>query len=571
MIQSRNSMPLLVILSTILGILYVATAPTSLPDADAGEFILLSKFPGIAHPPGYPLYVGISRLWASFDLFPSLVFQLSLFSILSATVAAFALGAFLISYSLSPLVAFVSVLCIFSTRSVWRIATTVEPFALSLLLMSLVVFTSYQLLRKRDGRPQYSGFAIIGLLYGLGFSNHHMLVLFAPLTLACMIRAAKFDSTKWSLQLCVFAAGFVLGALPVLSLLNETPGTVLTWGPIENLRTLKSHLLREDYGTFTLSPGVSKTGAAIYFWRLVPNEMGVFFSVFTVMGICAVGFGRKLLPSLSKGTPQSFFAWLMLGELLLVTLGFFSLCNVVRTGPGEVILQRFMHVGFFLLAYFLAVGLESQMRRMASLRWNTATFGAIFAVMLGIQIVQQRNISDRSREVFAEQDVKNIYQLVGEDPAILVTFSDAEIMGSLYGQAILGRGKDVVVIQPALWGHDRYRASALAQLGHSNPRMGWKQAVQTVAGRTVYFTSFDSDLEGWPGKLLPRVRLLRWYPKEPPKNVEAIVDHDIASFAFGLDRPVFESSMSAWEEMLFARYRTWFQQLASVRRKESKF
>jgi hypothetical protein len=69
---------------------------------------------------------------ASVTVFPSIVYQLSLLSIFCTVVSAALLFVLFSRIGLSVFAAFMGVLVTFTAPGIWRIATTVEPFRLSI-------------------------------------------------------------------------------------------------------------------------------------------------------------------------------------------------------------------------------------------------------------------------------------------------------------------------------------------------------------------------------------------------------------------------------------------------------
>ncbi len=555
------------VLSTILSFIYISTAPTTLPDADAGEFILLAKFGGVAHPPGYPLYVGILRLLASVTVFPSIVYQLSLFSVFCTVASAAVLFVLFSRLGASVFSVFLGVLVAFTAPGIWRIATTVEPFALNLLLSSVVMLISLELFF----RPEKNVVRLIGALglcFGLGFANHHALVLFAPLAFAGMLRSVGKSRPIALKSTGYFALAFLVGALPIVTLWGGNADAPLSWGPLKDFSAVWAHLLRKDYGTFQLSASDTTSYKALsFFWTSLPRELGtVFFCTLTIgfLGACGNFFSEK------RHKATSWFFAVSAFSLLLIGLGFFALCNVDTNGGGATIVHRFFHPAFPFIALFLVLGIQT-IRDRVPREYEAATF-ALATFLICFHLQSQWTFCNRASETFAEVDVRNTFFLLSEsEKPVLVTFSDAEILGALYGQNILGLGKGVEVVQPAMWGHDAYRWGVMDRLGiglHPDARLqdDWKLALQAVPkDRDIYFSRLSDELKaGWPGQLFRRVRLVRWYRDGLPPDPTALVNRDLASFSYGLERPAGGSELSAWEAILYSRYNEWFQDLATA-------
>jgi hypothetical protein len=565
--NSIPKVPIVFVLSTILLLLFLGSAPTTLPDADAGEFIILAKHPGIAHPPGFPLYVGLLRLVAAAQLPGSLVFQLTVVSIVSAVGAAAVLFHLFRMLNLAPLWSALGIFAVFTAPGIWRVANTTEPFAFTLLLIALALWVSFKILVQPPlpMRPFLGWFAVLGALYGMGLASHHLMVLYAPLSFVCLCVALSKRPWGSVPAMGTFALGFVLGASPILTLFQDDTGSILSWGPIKSWRALWSHLIREDYGTLTLSASdEAKHGAVRFFWTELPFEMGFVFFLFLVLGLWAA-LSVKASKSLTR--PQQIFSWALLGTLALIGFGFYSQCNVNTVGMGETIVRRFFHAAYLPLAYFIARGLQFQFEKLSSTEWIRTAFASLVLFCAATQVFQQQRIADRSTENFAERDVWNIFQILSDfERPILVTFSDAEILAAFYGQSILGLGKDVTVLHPAIWVHGPYRRKVLTEMGlDPKQKIEWAEAVKKVGNeRPVLFTAAHPDIANWPGTMVPRVRLLHWYPEKAPRDLKAMTDLDMGKFAYALERPAMGSALNGWEANLFSRYENWYRTMVNA-------
>ena len=84
--EHRADTALVVVAAAVLYGMTTANAPQ---EADAGEFVTLALAGGVAHPPGYPLYLGLLRMLAPLT---TLVPAVPLFSLVSGVCVAAAAG-----------------------------------------------------------------------------------------------------------------------------------------------------------------------------------------------------------------------------------------------------------------------------------------------------------------------------------------------------------------------------------------------------------------------------------------------------------------------------------------------
>src|SRR5262249_439145 len=161
-----------------------------------------------------------------------------------------------------------------------------------------------------------------------------------------------------------------------------------------------------------------------------------------------------------------------------------------------------------------------------------------------------------------------IYRLLPKDqPSVLVTFSDAEFVGALYGKHVLGMGPQAVIIHPAMWGHVSFRRRALSELGLTSSEWKnrqWEEVIEAVSGHIPVFVwgQDESMKEEWTERLVHRVRLMELLRDKPSlERQKAIAEKDIRALAFQMERPAFRSDPGPWEAMLASRYEPWFQAL----------
>lgn len=230
---------------------YIATLAPGLTwqhfGVDGGELVTASVTFGVPHPPGYPTYVLLGKLFSllpigtiayRFNLFSAVctaaaasvvtatadlqLRQAYRFNLLSAVRAAAAGSAVTETGDLqlrprrtNPLergiIAVAVGLSVAFAGLVWSQAVITEVYGLNLLLLALLLWT---LVGKR---PPF----LIGFLLGLALTTHLTSVFFGPLVLL------RTPRSKWHLVVC----GAVVGLLPYLLIfLLARTGSPVVWG-----------------------------------------------------------------------------------------------------------------------------------------------------------------------------------------------------------------------------------------------------------------------------------------------------------------------------------------------------
>lgn len=319
-----------------VGVALLAYGHTLAPDltwanaaTDGGELITASVTLGIPHPPGYPTYVLLGKLF-SYLPFGSVAFRYNLFSAVCAAAAAGLLAAAIGHFwrpRVRPVVAVAAALTFAFAPLVWSQAVVAEVYALNLLMVA-----AFLLAWSRRGPS-----AAAGLLIGLAVTTHLTSLLLIP---AALIGAGR----RWPR----LAAGFALGLLPLAALPWLARGqSPVVWGwpatpegwwwlvsgqlyganvqlPADGGRVLV--LLRAvALGPLALlAGGVARPGA----WRPMVT------AVRAPVGLWGLTAGLYFLFALAYATPDA--AVVLLPALLLLAL--LSAPLLARIGPWSLAL-----------------------------------------------------------------------------------------------------------------------------------------------------------------------------------------------------------------------------------------
>ncbi len=224
-----------------LALYWRTLAPTVLP-ADSGEFQFVSYVLGIAHPPGYPLYTLLGKL---FTLIPlgDVAYRVNL---LSAVIAALTLaGLYRLARQMtgSTWLGLVPALALGASPTFWAQGTTANIRSLTALFTSWQLCFLFRYSQRRD-RDSLLGFA---LSFGLGMAHHGSLGLLAiPYLLYLWVVDPSLLRRwrDWLGPLAIFLASFLVFLyLPLRSLMGAPFDPV----PIRSLDTFLDHVLARGF------------------------------------------------------------------------------------------------------------------------------------------------------------------------------------------------------------------------------------------------------------------------------------------------------------------------------------
>jgi hypothetical protein len=201
-------------------VLYWITLGDHVGQADTFEFQVIAPQLGIAHPTGYPLFVGLGKL---FSLLPagSLAWRVNLSSALLATVAVWLIYRMIVALTSDRLAAAFAAITLAASPVFWSQAVVAEVYALNALFVAAILFLLIKLLRFRSGLQfPASNFYLLFLLFGLAVSHHLTSVILIPALVITLLLARPRLSVKSWLAAVGF---FLLGLTPWLFIYLRWP------------------------------------------------------------------------------------------------------------------------------------------------------------------------------------------------------------------------------------------------------------------------------------------------------------------------------------------------------------
>lgn len=245
--------------------LYVPCVQRTVPGGDSGELITAACELGVAHPPGYPVFTLLA--WLSMRLLPSLSPAHSV-SLMSSLLGALASGVLCLTICRLegpvPGAAFAGGMFAVS-RLTWQWSVVAEVFTLNNLFVALLFFLTASFHCAENGHKRNKIAHLGAFCCGLGLCNQHTLVLYVVIIIPWVLHRLYSEkelslSSVSSLALC-FGAGFLPYIyMPVSSYLNTARWS---WGDQTTVSGLLTHLLRSEYGTFSLAKTSSSVNMTI--------------------------------------------------------------------------------------------------------------------------------------------------------------------------------------------------------------------------------------------------------------------------------------------------------------------
>jgi hypothetical protein len=433
--MTRHSWPVFVAFLA----LYALGCARTVQGGDAGEFMTISALGGVAHPPGYPLFSLLLRIVGLLPI-DSVPWKASFASALLAAGALTALHRALLDLTDRPLAAWAGVLALGLSTPFWRYATVAEVFSGGALTAALLLLVSARIELGWRG-PLASG--VLGLVVASGIANHHTVVLLWPLAVYAFVRSVP----SWrDAPACVASCtlGQLSGLLPYLLLLRRGGGW--RWGDTEHLDGLLHHLLRGDYGTFSLAledAGTLWWEHPLFWLRSLPEHLVVVF-----LGLALVG------AALAWRAPRRGLWLAVLATALFSGPIFMSGFNVPASGLGLVVSTRFQILPDVFVCALAGLGTAQLVGRFRPTSLLVALGGV---AALGLHAP----LGSHARWTVLDDYLRNTLEQV-EPNALIIGAGDNMAFGMLYLQQVEGLRPDVVFVHPKMLAYPWYRAQVAA-------------------------------------------------------------------------------------------------------------
>jgi hypothetical protein len=291
----RAAVPL--VIAGVVLLVYAFTLYPGVAGGDSGEIAAAVATGGVIHPPGYPLYALLGKLFVQLPL-GNPAWRLNLLSAVCDAGAASILYLAVAHWSGSLWAGGTTAGLFAFSPVIWRYALCAEVFALNNLLVALLVLLAV----LYDDRAEL-GYALWGaFVFGLGVSNHHTIIFTgAPLLAWAVWRGHR--ALRVPRDVVILLALFGAGLLPYLYLPIAAAGSSpVSWGASSTWTGFWTHVLRREYGTLHLAvsgiaPAASASATAAAWARDLVESPGAWCLPLGALGVaaCARSWRRRPL------------------------------------------------------------------------------------------------------------------------------------------------------------------------------------------------------------------------------------------------------------------------------------
>lgn len=562
-------------------LVYLLTSTPYLVGGDNAEFVLLAAQGGRAHPPGYPLYVLYLQ---AMSWIPALnpAHASSLATALIGASAAGVVYRAASAWGASGAASLFAALILALSPQFWFVSTHAEVFALNHLLGALLIWLTAPSGPLRAG-PRLLA---LGFIAGLGLSNHHTIVLLAPIGFYGIYLGYR-EASRPLLSLFGSAATLVAGLTPYLQLLAARAHPEhFQWGDISNFSGILHHFLRGDYGTTTLAPYGEGPKPLAHLWifgREFASDLLFLGMIIGLLGL-AQAFSKRPLFTRSRDrdlpedppaqiTPKPGIFWLFASFCLSGPL-FVLLFNLQIDIISVSVIRRFYTLPALTFIIFVALGADAcwGIWREQSRAIRAAILMIFFGLLISTSLIR---LHANYRPTINDY-IQNLLDPLPEN-TILLSSGDARFLGIEYYQRVEKMRPDIVLIHPSLLRFDWYIAKTAGELAQkhglaltleapitkeelASALLATEHPIYWAESAQAHPDGFTLSPEGYAHRLLPP-------GEKPPTGAEVMEQNRRLMSGFKLGPPP-NHSINPWGWTLYQEHAQVWHQIAEICERE---
>jgi hypothetical protein len=453
-------------------LLYTLTLAPTVTLVDSGELIVAARGLGVAHPPGFPLWVMLAHLASMLpvgNVAARINFSSAFFGALACAIVTLAVAELLITDSFvvaprrqnkaaqqsrkiedstdrffifAPAVG-AGLLMTFS-RTLWSYATITEVYTLNTLLIVIVFFLVVRWRRIVETRRGSSAAVTThdrwiyaaAFVFGLALGVHHVTVgLTLPAIAAVVYRTEglKFFTSRrllYAALICVGVLVLVYSYLPWAA--SSSP--VMNWGDPRSLQEIWWHISGRQYRVFFSFSAATMGPQFVEFCRMALREFGFPWLPVTPF-LAFAGFAN------AHKRDRTAFWFLLL--IVLADLAY-SLSYEIAEDKDAYYLPTFISIA---IAAGFGIRWLIQLAGLKRLRIWKPSLAAATAIVLTSATAFAGNwpFNDRRHYFIADDYVENVFSTIA--PNGLLFTQDWQVVSPMfYAQEIEQRRRDVKVV-----------------------------------------------------------------------------------------------------------------------------
>ena len=419
-------------------VLYAASTPRTVMLEDDGLFITTATFAGVAHPPGYPLYVVLGWL-ASLIPFGSIAWRVHSLSGLMGALTCACIAWIVLRRTGSRPAALLAGAAFAVSEHFWSQAIIADVYTTN----AAVVFLTLALVQEAAQRRSTRLWVTAATVYGLGLANHYpLLILASPLFFAWAVAAGK--DFRGRLHYLVPAAALPAAALYAWMVWRSNqPLPINFLGPIGSWGEFLSFVDRSIYGHIDKNVNAGLADKFLYAGHFATQAL----SQFGIVGGLAALWGAfaSYRSGWRLGLSCEVLAFAASSFLLIALLGFnYEPLRIYTFRPYPLVAYGILALW---LGYSLHHGLHVLVRRGREGAGPLLPVAcAVCALAVAALGVWNGRVNYRPHDRFAEEQAQAMLDAAGKD-GVFVLYADPFVGPITYLHWVEGRRPNLRLLE----------------------------------------------------------------------------------------------------------------------------
>ena len=328
-----------IVFIAIFSIYIITLASTITATGDSSEMVVASYVLGIPHPPGYPLYTLLGKIFTLLPLF-SIAYRVNIMSAVFSILTLIFFYKILFKLTKDEIVSIFSTVFLAFVSIYWEYSIVAEVFSLNNFFVCLLVY----ILIILEETKKENLFYLFSFILGLSLSHHHSIVFLIPAFLYLLYK------NKYTLKINPVKAIvlFLLGLLPYIYLpLAASSRPPLNWDDPGNFKNFVHMVTRGDYGKTSFHVEHIFDMRYGQIWVYLKSLIRHFTIIGFIIGLLGIYFSYKHL--------KRYFYFIIVA---FIFAGLFFVCFLGYTSDKVVLhtLQRLYLISFLIFAIFFGIG-----------------------------------------------------------------------------------------------------------------------------------------------------------------------------------------------------------------------
>ncbi|MEW6556707.1 MAG: DUF2723 domain-containing protein [Elusimicrobiota bacterium] len=281
--------------------LYLLTLCPTVYVGDSGEFATAAYTLGITHPPGYPLYVLLGKIFTVIIPFGNIAYRVNLMSAFFGALTCCLV--YLITKDMryeigdrskdrTPISYLPSLICALAlafSKTFWAQAVVAEIYTLNAFFVVLLIYLSIY-------PSNHLAIYLFSFIAGIGIAGHYITGLVLPAFLVLYWQDLFYKKSFW--KRFFTASIFLLCGLTIMFFMpvRSTAQPFMDWGDTEIFSNFVAQIRRVQYKTFEFGQTVTlltKIQFAKHFLKLAGEQFTFFLLPFVILGLVSLWKSAK--------------------------------------------------------------------------------------------------------------------------------------------------------------------------------------------------------------------------------------------------------------------------------------